>query len=268
MDIKKIFTACCLSFFMTALLPVSARSEKLVIVGTGAGMPVLEKVGAAFTRKYPKIKIVLPESIGSGGGIKAVGEDQNILGRVARNISDKEKKYGLIQYPLAELPIVFYVNKSVLIESITPAQACAIYSGSVRRWEDISGGKGFIRVIRREEGDSSLKILLKMLPGFKDIEQTRISKVTYTDQETIHTCIHQKNSIAYGAFPDVKGVAGIRVLRISGISPSDKNYAYFCPLGLVYKEKNLHGSLQKFIEFLSSETAQKAIADAGGLSIK
>lgn len=259
------FLSVCLAIFTIILLPGDTHSEELVIVGTGAGMPVLEGIGKAFTRENPGMNIVVPKSIGSGGAIKAVGTDAYIAGRVARDISGNEKKYDLIQYALAKLPIVFYVNDSVSLTNINPEQVCSIYSGSIRWWEDLGGGKGLIRVIRREEGDSSLKVLLKTISGFKEITQTQVSKVTYTDQETIDACVHQENSIAYGTLSDVKDIGGIHVLSIGDIAPSNPDYPHFGPLALVYKKKNFTGTLRKFVEFISSDSAKKAIFEAGAL---
>ena len=259
------------SIFMALFILFSfntAISEELVIVGTGAGIPVLKAVGKAFTEQNPQIMVTVPKSIGTGGGIKAVGIGDYSLGRVARDISDKEKKYGLTQCPLAKLPIVFYVNPSVSLVGITPEQACSIYSGTTRTWEALGGKNKTIRVIRREPGDSSLIVLLNTLPGFKAIAQTRVSKVTYTDQETIESCLHQEGSIAYGTLSDAKDTPGIRVLKIDDLSPFDPKYPYFGPLDLVYKKKNYNGSLKKFIEFISSDAAKKAIVDAGGLVVK
>lgn len=260
-----------LAIFMAIFILLSfgtGFSEELVIVGTGAGMPVLKSVAKAFTQQNPGIIVTVPKSIGTGGGIKAVGMDEYRLGRVARDISNKEKKYGLTQLPLAKLPIVFYVNSSVSLVGITPEQACSIYNGTIRTWETLDGGKGAIRVIRREPGDSSLIVLLNTLKGFKAIAQTRVSKITYTDQETLESCLHQEDSIAYGTLSDAKDTPGIRVLKIDNLSPFDPNYPYVGPLDLVYKKNNYKGSLKKFIEFISSDAAKKAIIDAGGLVVK
>ncbi len=49
--------------------PVSA--EEINIVGTGAGVSLLEALGKAFSKMNPNITISVPKSIGSGGGIKA-----------------------------------------------------------------------------------------------------------------------------------------------------------------------------------------------------
>lgn len=110
-------------------------SETLVIVGTGSGISILK-------------------SIGSGGGIRAVGNDEYTLGRTARNIDERETSYGLKELPFAKMPIAFFVNNGVSLDNISPETAGKIYAGTIRKWENIGGGTGTIRVIRREAGDS------------------------------------------------------------------------------------------------------------------
>jgi len=240
-------------------------SEELVIVGTGSGMPLLKAIGQAFSEQYPEIAVIVPDSIGSGGGIKAVGEDRYKLGRVARNIEEKEKKYGLIQMPLAKIPIVFYVNAGVTLTEITSTQACRIYDGTFRKWKEIGGVGGKIRVIKREIGDSSLLVLEEKLPGFKDIKLTLRSKTTYTDQETVLECIKQEGAIAFGCWVDVKNVRDVHVLRLDGMHPGYPEYPYVGMLDLVYKQENYTGALKKFVGFISSDAAKRAIFNSGGI---
>lgn len=240
-------------------------SEKLFIVGTGSGMPLLEAVGKAFTKHNPDIRILIPESIGSGGGIKAVGNDDYVLGRVARDIKSKEKKYGLTQTPIAKIPIAFFVNNSVSLSDITAEQACKIYNGTIRKWEEIGAGQGKIRVIKRQAGDSSLTVLQNTLAGFGDLTLTPRSKTTYTDQETIDACQGQENAIAFGSLADIKNVKGVHALALDGMPPTDPSYPHIGPLSLVYKAKNYRGTVKQFVEFIPSQAAQKAIKDAGGL---
>lgn len=127
---RRVFLTIGLGVAIVAILYTSPSpaAEQMVIVGTGSGVPLLEAVGKAFTQQYPGIVIALPESIGSGGGIKAVGNDEYLLGRVAREIKDQEKRYGLEITALAKTPIVFYVNDSVPLKNLTQEQACGVYS--------------------------------------------------------------------------------------------------------------------------------------------
>ena len=91
--------------FIVMALSSFAAAENIAIVGTGSGMSVLKAIGEAFSRDNPGVTIDVPDSIGSGGGIKAVGNDQNVIGRVARAIKDKEKHYGLSYVPVTKMPI-------------------------------------------------------------------------------------------------------------------------------------------------------------------
>ena len=125
-----VSVVCTAVFVFFPVLHVGA-SEELTIVGTGSGTSILKAIGKAFTKQNPEVSVIVPKSIGSSGGIKAVGNDKYILGRVARDIKDKEKRYGLKHVPFAKMPIVIYVNNSVPISDITPGQVCRIFSQDV-----------------------------------------------------------------------------------------------------------------------------------------
>lgn len=49
------------------LKPVMA--EKIHVAGTGSGMYLLRDLAEQFNKNNPDIKIIVPESIGSGGAI-------------------------------------------------------------------------------------------------------------------------------------------------------------------------------------------------------
>jgi phosphate transport system substrate-binding protein len=242
----------------------TALAEEITIVGTGSGTAILKAIGEAFSQQNPEITINIPPSIGSGGGIKAVGRDEYLLGRVARDIKEKEKPYGLTYVPYAKIPIVFFTNKSVTLENLSPQQVTDIYNGKTTNWKEVGGNDAKIRVVTREEGDSSLEVLLKLFPGFQDITITSKAKTTFSDPETEATVLKTTNVIAYGSYPNAK-VIDVKVLTIDGKSPADPDYPYVGPLGFVYKEENYSGNIKKFVEFATSEAAHEVIAEAGGI---
>ncbi len=243
-------------------------SRELTIVGTGSGASILKEIGKAFTKQNPNIKVIIPESTGSGGGIKAVGNDKNIAGRIARSLNEREKGYGLTVINIAKMPIVFMVHPSVTLKTISESQICDIYSGKIRKWDEFNGGTGKIRVIRREDGDSSLKVLLKSLSQFSKIEITPRSRTTFSDPLTITTCSQTPNSIAFGTWPNIINNKNVVPLKLNNISPTDSEYPCFGTLALIYKEENLEGDLKKFINFLSTKAASDAIKKAGGIPAK
>src|SRR5256885_15697059 len=75
-------------------LSANAQAGDLSVVGTGDGIDLLRALGAAYTADHPDTNVVVPPSIGSGGGVAAVGADKEVLGRIARPRSDSAKEAG------------------------------------------------------------------------------------------------------------------------------------------------------------------------------
>lgn len=240
-----------------------AMAEELVIVRSGDGVNVLKSIGEAFHHIHPEANVIVPKSIGSGGGIRAVGTDENIIGRVARPIKDKEKHYGLKLVPYATIPTVFFVNKSVGITDLTTDQVCDIYSGKITNWKEVGGKDARIRVVRREDGDSSLRVLEKSFPGFNDISITSRSKTAFSTPENFSIVQSKAGTIGFGPYDVVKHAAA-DILTINGQKATDKSYPCFGTVALIFKEKNYTGNIKKFVEFATSPDARDAIIKAGG----
>ncbi len=244
--------------------PISA--EEINVVGTGAGMSLLDALGKAFSKNNPNVIVNVPKSIGTGGGMKAVGTDKAVIGRVSRGIKDNEKEYQLTYLPFAKLPVVFLTHKGVGIKSLSPQQVCSIYDGKVANWKLVGGRDSDIRVVRREEGDSSLEVLVKSFPGFKDVTITPKSKMSLSDQETIEAVQGREGTIAFGTYDNMKNVEVI-TLTIDGKAPSDAAYPYYGTLAVIFKEKNKTGNIAKFVDFVTSKAGREIIKEAGGLPL-
>jgi phosphate transport system substrate-binding protein len=251
---------------VASFIPLSAIAEEITIVGTGSGAEIIAGLGKAFTKTNPGVTIAVPKSIGSGGGIKEVGTDKAPIGRVGRGIKENEKSYGLTYLPIAKLPVVIMTHKGVGVKNLTPQQICDIYSGKITNWKEVGGKEGNIRVVRREDGDSSLEVLQKSLPGFKAITITTKSKTTLSDPETIELVEKTTGTISFGTYANTK-VADVTTVTIGGKSAAAADYPYVGDLALVFKGKTKAGNIAKFLEFATSSAAHDAIKGAGGLTL-
>ena len=248
----------------TFLIPASSFAEEITIVGTGDGVAVLEAVGEVFSAQNPNVKITVPASIGSGGGIKSVGEDTFILGRVARPIKEREASFGLEYLPFAQVPVTFFVNNSVSVSDLTSDQVCDIYSGKIRDWKEVGGSPGKIRVVRREDDDSSLLVLRDSFPGFQELKITEKSKTALHTQECVETVENKEGTIGFAPL-DVLGGKSVKPLTIGGVKPLDSNYPSLTTLALVYKKANDQGSIGSFLSFIKSPAAKDSIQKAGAI---
>jgi len=241
-------------------------AEELTIVGTGDGVKILKALGAAFERLHPGTTIAVPESIGSSGGIKAVGEEKATIGRIARTIKEKEQGYGLTYLPFARIPVVFFVNPGLPLQNLSSEQAAAIYRGTVDNWQALGGPDAPIAVVRREEGDSSLSALKKSLPAFKDLAVTERAILTEKTPLMFETVETTPLSIGFGPL-DVARNQNVKVLSLDGRLATFPDYPVVNTLALVFKEANHQGALQAFTEFATSPAAAQIILAAGGLPL-
>src|SRR5438270_4419530 len=146
-------------------LTATAQAGDLSVVGTGDGIDLLRALGAAYTADHPDTNVIVPPSIGSGGGVAAVGSNKEVLARIARPLSDSEKEAGLLATPVFRLPSAFFVHRSAGVSSLSSAQLDDIYQGKATNWRDVGGQDMRSKVIRREDQDSTLLVQQQTMQG-------------------------------------------------------------------------------------------------------
>jgi ABC-type phosphate transport system substrate-binding protein len=155
--------------------PVLAFGSELAVVGTGDGIEVLKALSTAFNRMESATEVTIPPSIGSGGGIAAVGAGKAALGRVARTLTEAELARGLVYTPVLRLPSAIFIHPSAQVTDLTAAQLVDIYAGRITNWKEVGGTDLRIRVVRREEADSTLTVLRDSMPGWKDARHPAVA---------------------------------------------------------------------------------------------
>lgn len=239
----------------------------LKIVGTGDGIDLLRALGGDFMEQVKSIHVEIPPSIGSGGGIAAVGAGKAVLGRVARKLTNSEITSGIIYRPIARLPSAFYVHPGVGVSGLTTEQLRGIYAGQITDWAQVGGARLHIRVVRREDTDSTLIVLRQLMPGWKDLVITEKSKTATTTQEAVETVRDIEGAIGFGPY-SVKLEPDVSVLQIDGRHPLDPAYPSSVELALIYRNEAITPSARAFIDYANSARAHAIISRLGGVPIK
>lgn len=250
--------------FLVVATVVSA--EPLSIVGTGAGMDLLEQVAKEYMAQKPGAEIVVPASIGSGGGITAVAKDKSVMARISRPLKESESQDGLVYVEIAKMPIVFFTNPSANVKSLTKDQILKIFSGEVDNWKKAGGADLPILLVKRPKDDSSLGVLTASLKGFSGENISTDAKTQFTDQKALQYVVATKGSIAFGSCADAANNA-VTTVAVEGVPPKDAKYPFLGILALIYKEKNLTPEAKDFLAFVKSTKARKAIANGYGLAL-
>lgn len=246
-------------------------SGPLVFAGSGTNLPITRLLAEAFERDHPRIKIEIPASIGSTGGIRAAAERAVAVGLISRPLRERESGLGLAVLPYAKTAVVIGVHPTVLEDGVTFEDLLQIYRGTKSRWKD---GREII-VLTREPGDSSLEVLGREIPGFEAAyaESQRAKRWTtlYTDQEMQKVLARTPYAIGLsdlGAIIVEK--LPIKALSVNGVPPTPENvrlgrYPLVKTLSFVFFESALPAGAKAFLEFVRSRQGQKILREKGYL---
>lgn len=201
---------------------------------------------------------------GSGSGIQAVQEGRCDIGLSSRSLKDEEKAKGLEETTLALDGIALVVNPENPVSDLDLETISKIYTGEISNWKDVGGNDSDIVLIGREAGSGTRD-------GFESITYTT-DKCQYRQELTstgdvIATVASNPNAIGYASLSAVKD--SVKALKVAGVAPSeetvkDGSYVVQRPFVLVtVKDKALSENAKKFMEFVTSKSANDIISGAG-----
>lgn len=269
MTIRSILLGFALLLWVGA--PAAGGAETLAIPGTGDSQTLLAVLAKGFEATHPGVRIQIPPSVGSIGGIQRVLAGETPLARTARPLSEQERQRGLKQLVFAHSPIVFAANlEPACVDNLTAAQVVGIYSGQLTSWSQLgSCDKKKIYIANREDGDSSRRVLVDKVPGFADIQQFA-GEIIYSTPE--NQAILEKYPQTIGYLPLANAnKSNLKFFRFEGTAATPAavqqgEYRLSVPLGLVWHGE-LQGVAKAFVDFLQSASGNKLIALNGAVPV-
>ena len=239
---------------MLTINEVGATSNKLRIGGSGTDIATFRLIADEFEKLNPSIKVEVPDSIGSGGAVKAVKSGWLDIGLMSRPLKSSELSSKLVSYLYGTTPLVFAVSSTHSVSSVSPKQLEAIFNGELTKWNS----KDEIRLILRPKSDSDTLLLLDKYPHLK----ASINKAHL--QRGIPIAISDQDAIKY--LKDLPGAFGtttlalllsepndVKVLALDGVAPSVENTNY--PLNkelFIVLPNKVSDETKKFIEYMRS----------------
>jgi phosphate transport system substrate-binding protein len=249
-------------------------STRLIFAGSGTNLPIVRVLAQAFQKRHPGVVIEVPASIGSTGGIKAAADGAVAIGLISRGLKEKEKVLGLTVQNYARTPMIIAVHPSVAEDNITYEELLDIYRGKKKTWGD---GRDIV-VLTREPGDSSIEVMEKGIPGFREVyaesQQARRWTTLLRDLAMNETLAKTPNAVGVS---DMGAVTverhGIKPLKVNGIAPTVKNlqndtYTLHKTLAFAYRKDRLLEGARLFIDFVRSREGEKILRAKGYLPEK
>lgn len=253
--------------------PAGAQG-KLVLTGTGSAIGVMQLMGKAFQQRYPDTVVEVLPSIGSTGGIKAVGVGKIDVGLSARSMKPEEMTRVIVEEPYGRTAFIFATQESASDKGFTLREFEEIFAGKRTAWRD---GKP-VRLVLRPMSDAYSQYLVTISNGMKAAYEKAHAIpgvfVGNTDQEAAVQI--EKTQGAFGVTSACLVAAEkkrIKGLSVDGVAPTMANvasgaYPYTITMHIVYRKDSANPAVKQFADFVFSTQGRKILTQTQHVPLK
>ena len=261
------FVVLCLAFLASVNVAIA---ENLVIPGSGSPEYVLDQLAKAFNAKQAQHRVVVPPSSGTAGALRDVGEGLSTLGRVGRPLKEEERAKGFVYLPLGRDPVVVVGGAGVTVRAISWTQLVEVFAGNVTNWQELGGSSAPVRVVGREQSDTSRQALMAVNKAFREVSYGSRLKMVHLDPQLIELIDRYPTSLSYinrSNLPLFK--TRVVPLALEGVEPTPENvekgkYPVWIEFGLIYKEsQGMSAAAKAFVEFVRSPEGVRMLRTHG-----
>lgn len=248
-------------------LPAGAF-EPVTIPGSGDLTDLLRDLAPAYSAQYPDRKVIVPDSIGSDGGVRVVGTGESPIGRVSRKPTPEEvAKYGDYMYTeIARVPVVFVVSPKAGVRDLSEAQICDIYSGRVSTWKAVGGNDLPIDVQARPEDGSNMRTIRRLMACFTKLEITSGAHPNLRNPDLVASMKTFAGALGFMPLSEAQ-LHGFQVVTLDGVAPTTPQYKLGVGLGFVHKAA-FSPSVQAFVDYLRTDAARAIMRKTGHVPVE
>lgn len=256
-----------LSALLTAAGSCAAQA-KLVMGGAGSMAPIMQELSREYEAKSGTRFIeVMPNSLGSGGGIKATEAGRVTIGLTGRGLKENEKG-SLVYRQLAVMPVIVAANADVPVNSISAAQLCGIYTGAIKSWKQLGGPDLPIVPLTRNEDDSDKEALREHVACYETLKESAEVVVLTSGSGMASALASRPGTIGLTNYSAVlKGQGRIKALALDGVAANAQTvsagtYRLAKDFAVVTKGEP-QGLAKNFLDFAGGPEGHKILASGG-----
>lgn len=258
--------------FLWLGIPATGLAENIRIGGSGFGLGVMKILAMTYERSHPGVTIQVIPSLGSAGGIKALGQGALDIAISGRQPTVAEAGNGMVAEEIARTPFAFMANKQASTEGVTIGELERIYGGQITAWTN--GVR--IRPILRPESDTVTKMVRGISPAMNRAVTLAMSREgmihAVTDQESAVLAEKTPGAFEGGTLTQVYSEKRqVKVLSFNGVKPSvrgiaDGSYPLSIPLYLVMPS-SITPAARKFVAYIRSGAGSAILTNNGNLVV-
>lgn len=196
-----------------------AWAQNLRIGGSGGGLELSRGLASGFAHEQTGVDFWIADSLGSGGGIKALAAGRLDVAVSMRPLKDGEIAGGK-SVELCSTPWVFYTQAGRSDVSLRQSDLPSLFASSLP-----SFAKGQVRALLRPANESGFQYLEQSFPGLKPAIETarrnRAAVEAITDQDAMAEVEQSPSLVGFGALaPIVAEKRKLHVVPLDGADPA------------------------------------------------
>lgn len=182
--------------------------------------------------------------------------------------------------PIGMDALVFLTNQGNPVSSLTKQQIVDIYTGKIKKWNEVGGADADIIAYQRATDSGSQALMQKLVMG-KTAMADAPSVLKPAEMGELVNDVAQydntDNALGYSVYYYVKNmyqVGGIKLLGVDGIAPTADTIATgqypYCNAfyAAIREDEPADSPAHKLYDWLTGAEGDKAIADAGYVAVK
>jgi phosphate transport system substrate-binding protein len=261
-----------------ALVGCSRGSKNaMTVAGSTSVEPFAELLAEHYMALHRDVEISV-QGGGSSAGIRACQNGICGIGMSSRELTPEEQ--GLTEIPIALDAIALIVNARNPVRSISLKQARDVFSGRIRNWRELGGPDLRITAITREEGSGTRASFEEkvMVAGMPKGNNGKTEPAPFAPDALVQDSngavreIVASDPAAIGYISSGLVDRRVSALAIDGIEPTEKaaksgKYPVVRRF-LFLTSGEATGTARAFINYVLSDSGQKALAEEGLTRVK
>lgn len=246
--------------------------DPLILAGSGAMVPLFSRLAQRFgTLGGPRV-IVIPDSLGSGGGVRAAWDGAIDVAMMARPLTPAEAGLGLLRVAVARDIVLLAAHPEFPRDGFSAAELPALFVAGqgVRTDND----NDVVTPLLRDRAESANAALDLVVPGLETAREqayaSRRLRVLYSDQAMAAALLTMPGrfGVFSKTFLSVQRLP-LKTLQIDGVVPSSENvlaqkYKAVRDVELVFRQDRATRTAA-FVAFLRSDEARSLLLAMGCL---
>jgi phosphate transport system substrate-binding protein len=219
-------TACASLIAAGVLWSGSAAAQEAIRIDGSTGVaPLATALVRAYQQKTPNVQVAIGKGLGTKARIDALQAGTIDIALASHGLKvDDLTRAGLVVTEIARTPVVFAVNSSVTIPSLTYDQVCAIYQGERTNWKEFGGPDLAIAPRTRPDTEVDAEVARDQVACLKSLKMPESVKIMQRGGDMAQELAATPGAFGMTTATVVEQSGGkVKALALGGITPDETN---------------------------------------------